>query len=512
MNCLNCGASLNESSHCPNCGFDVVIQKKSYLLSNQYYNMGLEKAEIRDLSGAIDLLKRSLKFNKLNIPARNLLGLVFFETGEAVSALSEWVISKNIMPDGNIAGEYIDRLQANSNKLDTINQTIKKYNEALACCRSGSSDIAVIQLKKILTQNPKLIKAYHLLALNYIEQKAYEKARKILKKAAKIDKTNSTTLRFLREVDEQTGLHTSLESRWGRERTRPARGREYEYSDKNDAVIVAPTFRESSTFATLLNLGFGLVVGAFVVWFLVVPANTQRINRQANDKITEYSNTMAAQAAELSKQEAQIKTSEETVNSAQEQINEASERVSSYENLIKALNAYQEEGYTNAANALLSVNADLLSVEAKAIYDNIYQNVRSTLFTKLSETGIELFDNADYAGAIDPLTQAMEIDNTDYKVLNYLAHAYRETGDNENAIKIFQEIVTQFEGTKRASDAQTYIDELNSSGGTTSEGTTSDGTGDTGGVNPDEGEPVQGEPVAGAGQTADEQPDAGTGE
>ena len=41
----------------------------------------------------------------------------------------------------------------------------------------------------------------------------YEKARRILKKAAKIDKTNSTTLRFLREVDEQTGTITSLEPR-----------------------------------------------------------------------------------------------------------------------------------------------------------------------------------------------------------------------------------------------------------------------------------------------------------
>ena len=100
--------------------------EKAYLLSNLYYNQGLEKAEIRDLSGSIDLLKRSLKFNKLNIQARNLLGLVYFETGEAVSALSEWVISKNIMPEGNIAAEYIDRLQANANKLDGINQTIKE--------------------------------------------------------------------------------------------------------------------------------------------------------------------------------------------------------------------------------------------------------------------------------------------------------------------------------------------------------------------------------------------------
>lgn len=115
----------------------------------------------RDLSGAIDLLKRSLKFNKLNVQARNLLGLVYFETGEAVAALSEWIISKNIMPENNIASEYIERLQQNANKLDVINQTIKKYNDSLQCCRKGSEDVAVIQLKKILNQNPKLIKGYH---------------------------------------------------------------------------------------------------------------------------------------------------------------------------------------------------------------------------------------------------------------------------------------------------------------------------------------------------------------
>ena len=153
MNCMNCGALLNESHTARKCGFDVVAEKHiSFRICIIIRDL---KSGNRDLSGSIDLLKRSLKFNKLNIQARNLLGLVYFETGEAVSRhWSEWVISKNIMPEGNIAAEYIDRLQANANKLDGINQTIKKYNEALGCCRNGSSDVAVIQLKKILTQNP----------------------------------------------------------------------------------------------------------------------------------------------------------------------------------------------------------------------------------------------------------------------------------------------------------------------------------------------------------------------
>ena len=80
MNCMNCGAVVQNTDVCQECGFDLGVKRKSFQLSVLYYNQGLEKAEIRDLSGAIDLLKRSLKFNKLNIPARNLLGLVYFET------------------------------------------------------------------------------------------------------------------------------------------------------------------------------------------------------------------------------------------------------------------------------------------------------------------------------------------------------------------------------------------------------------------------------------------------
>ena len=464
MNCLNCGALLNESPHCPKCGLDVVIQKKVYLLSNQYYNMGLEKAEIRDLSGAIDLLKRSLKLNKVNVRARNLLGLVYFETGEAVAALSEWVISKNIMQSGNVASEYIARLQANKNKLDVINQSIKKYNEALNCCRNGSADMATIQLKRILSENPKFIKAYHLLALNYLHENAFEKARKILKRAARIDKTNSTTLRFLREVDERTGMHTSLESRWGRDKFRVNKDKQSDVIEGEPSVIIPATFRESSVFSTFLNIGFGLAIGALMVWFLMVPANTQRINREANRKITEYSNSMASQAAEIKKMKADIEASNETVKTAQEQIAEADERVSSYENLIKAFSAFQEENYINAANALMEVKPELLSVDAKAIYDNIHNSTRTTLFRKYKADGLNAFDYVDYAATIDLLNKAMEIDGTDYEVLNVLAHAYRLSNDNDNAIKWFREIIRIFEGTNRAQSAQQYLTQLGAGG------------------------------------------------
>lgn len=486
---MNCGAPLGKSDYCPSCGFHVEVQKRIWQLSNTYYNLGLDKAQIRDLSGAIDLLKRSLKFNKLNIQARNLLGLVYFETGEAVAALSEWIISKNIMPENNIASEYIERLQQNANKLDVINQTIKKYNDSLKCCRRGSEDVAVIQLKKILNQNPKLIKGYHLLALIYLKKEEYEKARRILKKAAKIDKTNSTTLRFLREVDEQTGTVTSLEPRrWvfglREKEEKTPRNLSVAYRTDNDVVIQPPTFRETSMAATLLNLGFGFLVGACLVWFLMVPANTQRINKEANEKVVSYSNTMATQSAEMNKLQEQINQSEETVASAQQQITDAQNQTSSYENLIKAYAAFQSGNYTSAANVLQNVQADLLSVDAKEIYDSIYKNIQTTMKNNLKSQGEQAFYSKDYETAITDLSQAMAMDDSDYEVLNLLAHSYRLNEQYDKAVEIFQTIVDKFPGTKRASNAQKYIDnggkgfdsvgQKNSSGGS--------GTADTSGT------------------------------
>ena len=442
MNCMNCKSVVDVGMEiCPNCGFNLRVQRKCFSLSNMYYNLGLDKAEIRDLSGAIDMLRRSLKFNKYNIHARNLLGLVYFETGEAVAALSEWIISKNIMPENNVATEYIATLQAEQAKLDMINQTIKKYNSALKCCRENNEDVAAIQLRKILNQNPKLIKGYHLLALIYIHKGEYEKARKILKKAAKIDKTNSTTLRFLKEVDFQTGTQTSLEPRrFGRrERTEEQREDERERVVSGDTVIIPPTFRETSTAATMLNIGIGLVLGALVVWFLIGPANTQRINRQADEKVVEYSGKMASQEAQL---------------------NQLQSQVDSYENLLKAVEAQQQGNTSNATNALTEVNPEVLSVDAKAVYDTIYKSMQSSMFQELSQSGVNAFDDANYTEAIDKLSKAKNINDSDYTVLNYLAHAYRLSGDTGNAISVFQEIIDKFPGTQKATKAEQQIEAL----------------------------------------------------
>ena len=196
MICYHCGCNLTPHDFCTNCGADVGLYKKIMAVSNLYYNEGLEKASVRDLSGAIVSLRQSLKFNKSNIEARNLLGLVYFEMGECVEALSEWVISKNIRSEKNIADEYIKDVQSNPNKLNTLNQTIRKLNKALGYAWEENDDLAIIQLKKVLSLNPNLVKGYLLLALLFMKRGENAKARKSLNKVLKIDVNNTLAIKY----------------------------------------------------------------------------------------------------------------------------------------------------------------------------------------------------------------------------------------------------------------------------------------------------------------------------
>ena len=145
MICFNCGANLTEHDFCTNCGADVARYKRIMSTANLYYNDALERASVRDLSGAIENLRQCLKLNKNHVEARNLLGLVYFEMGEAVAAMSEWVISKNLRPTKNIADDYLDMMQNDPSTLEAISQTIKKFNQALTYCYQDSLDLAVIQ-------------------------------------------------------------------------------------------------------------------------------------------------------------------------------------------------------------------------------------------------------------------------------------------------------------------------------------------------------------------------------
>ena len=203
MKCFVCNTVVDGEDTCPHCGSNIRLYRRILGCSEALYNKGLEQAQVSDLSGAVLSLKESLRYNKYNTKARNLLGLIYFEIGETVLALSEWVLSKNLEPDNPLADRYLDEIQNTPGMLEQLDQTTRKYNQALAYCRQGSRDLAVIQLRKVLGMNPKFVAGHQLLALLYIQDGKYNDARRELNAANKIDVRNTITLRYSREVREK---------------------------------------------------------------------------------------------------------------------------------------------------------------------------------------------------------------------------------------------------------------------------------------------------------------------
>ncbi len=468
MICYNCGSVLTNSDYCGHCGMDVSVYKRIVKLSNTYYNAGLTKAKNRDLSGAADALRRSVKLNKRNIDARNLLGLVYFEMGETVQAFSEWVMSSNIQPDNNPAEKYLVAIQQDKGKVSELNHTIKKFNIALEYAQNGTDDMAIIQLKKVLNQNPNYIKAYQLLALLYLKGGQYERAKKAIKKSMKIDKCNPLSIRYLREINEYMDDEKKNDPDKRMERRRNLRGVmvDREYLSGNDVIIPKNNFKEAITGAqSILHVIIGLLLGAALVYFIVMPARLSYVTDKINNVGVEYNQKVAIKNSTISELENQVDTLEkeqEKLKSELAQYTDTGNTVASnYSNLLKAVNYYRLKEYKKAASALSKVDSEL-KMDSED-FDNVYKWLSGKMSTQIAEDayndGIDARDKGNYAKAIESFKECLKSDPDNVDAIYYMAWSYENSGDSTNAKKYFKEIVDNYPNSSRYEAAKNQIGE-----------------------------------------------------
>lgn len=452
MECYSCGAPLTVSDFCGKCGADVKIYKRILSASNKFYNEGLERANVRNLSGAIESLKKSLQLNKMHIDARNLLGLVYFEMGDTVAALSEWVISKNYRGRDNAASRYLNEIQNNPSRLETINQTIKKYNQALIYCRQDSRDLAVIQLKKVLSLNPRLVKGHQLLALLYMQEGKYDQAKKSLRNAARIDENNTTTLKYQKEVNSQLGESSSK---------RKKKDDLISYQSGNDTVIMPTHFKDNSAVQTILNIVIGVALGIAITMFLLLPNIRQQSKSENNEALKSANDTISTKEQSISSLEKKVEDLTKQAKDAEKTSKEAASKLTSYEQLLNAYSAFVGEDAEAAGAALEQVKVEDLSGRAKMIYDDVSAKANEKYLDALYQEGYGAYSKGDYDTAIEKLGKVVEMDEKykDGYTVYYLAQSYRRQDNMEQAIIYYQKVLEQCPGTERARVAQTYVKE-----------------------------------------------------
>lgn len=456
MRCYKCNSVLSDEDYCLKCGADVSVYKIVVKASNSYYNQGLEKARVRDLTGAVTALKTSLSLNKKNIKARNLLGLVYYEMGELAMALSEWVISLNLKQDRNVAEVYIRKVKSNPNKLELINQAAKRYNIALAKAKEGGDDVALIQLKKVAATYPKFIRANLLLALIYMKRNEDERALKVLHRVLKIDRNNTLALKYIDEIN-------------GASQTQPADGNEEYYRNSkrkplsgNDVILPRNSYKEpSSGVFTVVYILLGVVIGAALIWFLIVPAKLQSSQHENNDTIKKYSEQLSGYSVEittLEKQNEELTSQLDAANKELEQYKGDSGETALYAKLVEAVSEYLANDVDKAALALADIDVTQLPTQtAKDLYTTLEDKCNGGART-FYMAGLNAYNQKNYVDAAKYLEKAYELDNKSDETPYYLAMSYFELNDLENAQKYVDVVNSKFGDTTFAKQLKEYVD------------------------------------------------------
>ncbi len=454
MKCYSCNSKLTDKDKCPKCGADVYMYKKIIRTSNSYYNIGLMKAQGRNLTGAVESLKLCLQLNKNHVQARNLLGLVYYEMGEAASALKEWVISKNIRYRNNVANEYIQDFEDNKHTLDGFSQTIKKFNQALQTVKEGNKELAIIQLKKVISLNPRMLKAYQLLSLLYINEKQYEKAEAVLNRCLEIDKGNVCAISYLREL-----------KRYGKS-TQQKKKREVVGETDREEVIVPVKLRDYGSYLTsAVYILVGVILAVGIIYYLVIPTKDRMYAAENQDTIRYYEEMVLSLKAEINQYENQIdeanKKTQEMEESLSTYTEDSSNVLNTYDNLLGVLEAYVNNDLLTIVNLYPQIDPTVGNTEQfKKVYETVKANYEGTLYDQLLQRGDAARDpqaaqnvatavalgisTPDYNQAISYYEACLKMRPEEPYVIFWLGVCYQNNNNWEQALVYYQQIIENY--------------------------------------------------------------------
>lgn len=460
MKCPNCGFEFFEGCHCPDCGVDVYVFHKTRSASIRLYNEALGLAEEKDLSGAATNLEQSLLFDKNNVQARNLLGLIYCETGRIGDALKHWIISTSILPEGNAAAGYIDFLRKNGREMEKCNDAIRMYNQAITYLKQGSDDLAIIQLKKSIDNNPDFLDAYNLMTLCCIEDKNIKRAQHFNDIVLKRDIRNPLALHYAQLIG-NTPAPSPLKKQ--------EKAKSPVSVKKTDSNPPIPRYKRKEKTNSVLEkrdlLAFliGIAVSAVVILVLIVPA----LNEGKDTKISELEAAVENYAGETNMSPEEVLSMRTELEKLQEEnklLRSEENKQANLELLETAVSQMADNDYEACVTTLDSIDTVSFSEEDMAKYNSLkttaYPKAADSYYTK----GKSQFLSNNFTEAKTYLETAMKYTSNENFVddaIYYLGRIAEKDGDTDLAKKYYNRIVSEYPNSNQITNVKNALEQLN---------------------------------------------------
>lgn len=385
--------------------------------------------------------------------------------GRIGDALKHWIISTSMQPEGNAAAGYIDYLQKNAREMEKCNDAIRMYNQAIHYLKQGSDDLAVIQLKKSIDNNPDFLDAYNLMTLCCIEDKNAKRAQHFNEIVLKRDIRNPLALHYRSLLGNAPASPSPLKKA---EKNKTPAAVSVKKTDSNPPI---PRYKRKEKINSVLEkrdfLAFlaGIGVAVVVILVLVVPA----LNESKNTKIKELETAIENYAGEtkMTPEEVLAMRTELEKLQAENKLLRSEENKQANLELLATAVAQMTDGDFEACVATLDT-IDTVSFSEEDLAK--YNSVKTTAYPKAADSyytkGKSQFLSNNFTEAKTYLETALNYTSNENFVddtLYYLAKIAEEDGDTIKAKEYYNKIVKDYPDSNQITNVKNALQQLNES-------------------------------------------------
>ncbi len=341
----------------------------------------------------------------------------------------------------------IEKFAPNSEKTEKVINSVELYNKAIEYLKTGNEDIAMIELKKVVSINPNFYEAVNLLGLCYAYTNQLDKAEELFGSIVERENNAIKAADYLNFISITENASEKKISRSKNKATNYTSNKQVKEpvqkrsSISNDILAenivlekIGSQFKKPHT-AVILSVFSVICLIAAIVLFFATARETRDVD-VAEQTATEQQQQVMAENnsfAELDKLKEQL----ETANTKLKQY-ELSTQISQ----ISAL--YNQKNYIEAADKLMSLKGEELSEDLKEKYNSIKDKVLLGAANQLVTDGNSLYKNKKYSEAVNKLEKLFTLgDNWDFadKALYILGKSYVEVNELQKATVVYEKLI-----------------------------------------------------------------------
>lgn len=342
---------------------------------------------------------------------------------------------------------------------DNIRNSIFLYNKAIESLRSGSEDIAMIELKKATSMNPHFNEALNLLGICYSYVGEMDKAAEIFNKVLKAESNSVLAMNYMHRLglSETTPVQKNKAGRKTPEQ--PGEPLKRIRTNKTSDIETQANRQLLISVAKIgAGLAAGLIISALIYFSLPKDEPIQTLPSQ-----TEVETTVNEALEEAEEKYAALESKVQLLQQDKENLVSQADYYKAALKLYEIESLARDRKYTNAADMLLLMKTVEFKDTEKEKFDALYKTVMPQAAKSTYDQGYRFYNSRKYQDALKSL-EKVQVYDAEFKrmdaVFYYMGRSCQFLQDSRSAVALFQKLIDNYPSSTYAKNAKIRINEL----------------------------------------------------